>query len=398
MVTFTFFKWCLSSGQLSVTQGYGIVTLLPKGDKPRQFLKSWRPISLLNTSYKIASAIIAERIKSCLPFIINESQKGFMADRFMSKFTHVHTPTTKVEILKNTLWFNDKIKVGGRCIYYRHWESKGVNFGGDLIDKNGNFLTLNAFKNIFNVHTNFLEYCGVLRAIKASFQDITSDYTHINLPFIPFNLEILLMDKKGSQRIYQGIVSSKHVQRKFILKWNAKLNTEYDFPKWSLIFNIPYSCTVDIKLRWFQFRLIHRILGTNSFLFKINKTGSNLCTFCNNEEETLIHLFCSCTHTISFWSSVFSWIKEETNRSINMDNEAFLFGNTNASSKIVNLILFICRFHVYKRKMNRKCPSLLVLKREVRNYCSMEKCMFHSNGDGFKFYQKWDSFLILGQG
>ena len=70
------------SGKLSVTQKYGIITLLPKGDKPRQYLKNWRPISLLNTSYKIASACIAERLKGCLPRIIHERQKGFMAGRF----------------------------------------------------------------------------------------------------------------------------------------------------------------------------------------------------------------------------------------------------------------------------------------------------------------------------
>lgn len=37
------------SGKLSVTQKYGIITLLPKGDKPRQFKKHLRSISLLNT-------------------------------------------------------------------------------------------------------------------------------------------------------------------------------------------------------------------------------------------------------------------------------------------------------------------------------------------------------------
>ena len=73
------------SGKLSVTQKYGIITLLPKGDKPRQYLKNWRPISLLNTSYKIASACIAERLKGCLPRIIHERQKGFMVGRFIGE-------------------------------------------------------------------------------------------------------------------------------------------------------------------------------------------------------------------------------------------------------------------------------------------------------------------------
>ena len=33
--------------QLSVTQRQGVITCLPKGDKPRQFLQNWRPITLL---------------------------------------------------------------------------------------------------------------------------------------------------------------------------------------------------------------------------------------------------------------------------------------------------------------------------------------------------------------
>ena len=58
------------NGELSITQRLGIITLLPKGDKPEQFLKNWRPITLLNITYTLASACIAERIKNILPDLI----------------------------------------------------------------------------------------------------------------------------------------------------------------------------------------------------------------------------------------------------------------------------------------------------------------------------------------
>ena len=54
-------------GELSSTQKEGIITCIPKGNKSRKLIKNWRPISLLNTTYKIASGCIANRIKSILP-------------------------------------------------------------------------------------------------------------------------------------------------------------------------------------------------------------------------------------------------------------------------------------------------------------------------------------------
>ena len=50
-------------GELSVTQKEGIITCIPKGNKDKQYLKNWRPISLLNVTYKIVSSCIANRIK-----------------------------------------------------------------------------------------------------------------------------------------------------------------------------------------------------------------------------------------------------------------------------------------------------------------------------------------------
>lgn len=45
-------KQIFLSGELPLSQRLGVILCLPKGDKPRQFLKNWRPITLLNVFYK----------------------------------------------------------------------------------------------------------------------------------------------------------------------------------------------------------------------------------------------------------------------------------------------------------------------------------------------------------
>ena len=65
-------------GELSVTQQQGLITCIPKDSKPKQFLKNWPPLTLLDTVYKIASGTIANRMKTTLDHIINKDQTGFI--------------------------------------------------------------------------------------------------------------------------------------------------------------------------------------------------------------------------------------------------------------------------------------------------------------------------------
>ena len=70
-------------GELSTTQKEGIITCIPKGYKPRDNIKNWRPISLLNVIYKIGSSCITNRIKRVLPSLIDDDQTGFISNRYM---------------------------------------------------------------------------------------------------------------------------------------------------------------------------------------------------------------------------------------------------------------------------------------------------------------------------
>ena len=66
-------------GELSLIQRQGIITLIPKENKSRQKITNYWPIYLLNTVYKIASASIANRIKTVIDKLISRDQSGFIS-------------------------------------------------------------------------------------------------------------------------------------------------------------------------------------------------------------------------------------------------------------------------------------------------------------------------------
>ena len=77
------------SGLFSDFQYQSVITCIPKEGKDKRYIGNWRPISLLNTDIKIASAAIANRVKSVLPFIISDTQKGFIKGRFIGENTRL---------------------------------------------------------------------------------------------------------------------------------------------------------------------------------------------------------------------------------------------------------------------------------------------------------------------
>ena len=112
-------------GELSVTQYQGVITCIPKEGKPKQFIKNWRPISLLNVSYKILSSCIASRIKTVLPEIIDSSQKGFMKGRYIGE---------NIRLLYDTLLITEKENIPGLLLMI-DFEKAFDSVSWDFIEK-----------------------------------------------------------------------------------------------------------------------------------------------------------------------------------------------------------------------------------------------------------------------
>ena len=82
-------NFCYRKGSMSISMRQTIINCIPKGDKARDNMKNWRPISLLSVFYNLTSASISERMKSVLDKLISHNQTGFIKGRFIRETTRL---------------------------------------------------------------------------------------------------------------------------------------------------------------------------------------------------------------------------------------------------------------------------------------------------------------------
>ena len=83
------FDYAFQNGIISISQRQGVISLIPKKKNNLEFLKNWRPVSVLNVDYKILTKVIALRLEKVLAKIISSSQSGYVKGRYIGESTRL---------------------------------------------------------------------------------------------------------------------------------------------------------------------------------------------------------------------------------------------------------------------------------------------------------------------
>ena len=75
------FQGIVTSGILPQRFGEGLIFLIPKGGGQPDEIQKWRPITILNTIYKLLAKTISLRLQPMLPQLLHVSQTGFIKER-----------------------------------------------------------------------------------------------------------------------------------------------------------------------------------------------------------------------------------------------------------------------------------------------------------------------------
>ena len=126
-----------------------------------------------------------------------------------------------------------------------------------------------------------------------------SFYTFVKNAFDTFLKAHMFVDVKKLtiKKIYDDLVEDKFTLPK-VVKDNPEINYK---PSWSTVCNT----FLDPELRAFIYKITHRVLPTNVFLFNYTTQRFSHCTFCGRQyEETLNHLFIDCRQAAPVWTFV----------------------------------------------------------------------------------------------
>ena len=73
---------------------------------------------------------------------------------------------------------------------------------------------------------------------------------------------------------------------------------------WSNIYNLGGEVTIDTYSRMFLYKFNHNILFLNKTLTRMGILNNSLCSFCNEVDESPIHMFSECHIVIQIWRDV----------------------------------------------------------------------------------------------
>ena len=265
-------------------------------------------------------------------------------------------------IINKSLWLNEDITINGKELLWADWYKNGIQFIKDILHINGDFCTPEQLNAKFGINSNFLSVLQIRQSLPYHWRQYINNLTIIvqTIPevLLKFNTKNIPFIKLKSCQFYQMLVKHEQdrhsLQPKCILKWNHIFNNEPHI--WKDIFLRPFTVCRSTRLQSFQFRLLHRIITCNHWLFNVGIKNSPNCETCN-VDDTLIHFFIDCVHVQTFWANFRIWWANITLLpGINLSIQDLLLGVNKLDQHFLtlNYIIILANKFIHDHKMVAK--------------------------------------------
>jgi hypothetical protein len=277
------------------------------------------------------------------------------------------------EIINQSLWLNKNLLINNNYIYHKNWNKQGINKIRDLINDFGLFLNKEEIYQRYKLKINYLDLLQVQKAIpkdwikqlKNHSNTINNKQTEITLYI---NNTYKPIQSIKCNEFYWHIINQNTQDDRTIKKWEIpSFKIKNNTLNWENIYSMSFKTTRETKLQSLQYRLLHRTIQCNEWLFKLKIKSSNICDICNNKEiDTIIHFFINCPNCKTLWTSLIQWWHTISNNREKLNDyqiiSLIMLGHSSISNTLkekmtstyaLDFVILQAKYYIYIHKANK---------------------------------------------
>ena len=309
-----------------------------------------------------------------------------------SKYNFQPQLDTPEEVLDTLLWGNSLIPKAGKANFDKKLVNSNIAKVIDLID----VTTKRLYKyekliDHYGPNIDALSYCAICAALPRKWLCMIREDCTFEEPIdIKTTIDKLDNFRPASRKIYWELIDrfypKGNLPGKFV--WQRQLGLQINDDMWSGNYKKILRQVKPYKLRYLHFRIITRTLTTNVLRNKWKPEVSPLCTFCQADNETILHILFDCPKVKKIWTIVEKALNYYCGLRINLTAQMVIMNNYAGKCKeLINSAFIILKQVIYSSKCKGDIPSFNVFMSKVSYWYEIDKA--YETGNQQKILKKW---------
>ena len=217
---------------------------------------------------------------------------------------------SKKDLNDQMIWYNSNMNIKNSSVYNKRLFQAGLWHINDLFEA-GTLVTYDEWLSRGATPGDFLIWRGIVHALPLRWKQFLMDDvnvgTDINVCQVACantTLNLCMLTEKDIKRVYIEKAYKKLKPHDFKNKIKyGDLFQGLSKEEWENIYTCPIGIMQDNRIIEMQYKICHRIIGTNKLLYKIGKKPSPNCERCMYP-ESVEHIFFECHAVRNLWINV----------------------------------------------------------------------------------------------
>ena len=368
-------------------------------------LASWVNRLLRNTEsipYKYISSLLHMKLNDFVKCNYDTNNfpnnfPKFYKDIFTAWFNLKEMPKTKEDILREVIWQNKFIKVENKSVFIKPFYEKGLLYINDIVENNGEFITYEKLVRKYGKYISYYEYLCLKHSIPLKWGRLLKQQGTVNVH--PEREEVYITAGSESKpsycftsnKIYWILNNKQNITPSCEKTWFEKYYVEFSKSKWKYYFTLAKHTTCNTKIIEFQFKILHRVYASNSYVSNFDNSVKKICQLCNIEDN-IVHLFVDCKRVKQFWLEFKTFLTACLDNTISLTTIEIIFGKFGLKYTAVNFCILYAKWYIHLNK-DKDLISFQSFKSYLRNIFIIEKQIYTNKNKNETFSRLYSSYV-----